>query len=418
MTDTGFQIAPFRALRFAAEVAGRPEEWVAPPYDIIAPAEHRALLERSPWNIVRLTLGEQPGKKEDYAARAARLIDWKKRGVLREDDSPALWIYGCDYTVPGTSKRARFRGLATLGRLHAFEERVVLPHERTFPEHVDDRFHLLEATRAHLEPIFLLYEDPDETIDGVLDECSREDPELAVEARPGEVHALWPVRERAAIERLRESFRSQRPIIADGHHRYTTALQYREHVAGDPSRRPGSEWQPMVLGNLVGDGLSILATHRLVNCRGQADEALLILEQHLEPAGEDDWDYVVETVERTERFRIPEEIRESSSGAASSDYGVLESLVLESWLRPALSPDRALGVRFFKEGTGEREALERGEGDLLFRMRPVPAGQFRSVVEGGEVFPQKTTFFYPKLWSGLVLWSLEPVETDASGSTG
>ena len=139
-----FEIAPLRALRFdtdklAAQGVSNTSALVSPPYDIIGTDEHADLLSRSDYNIVRLTLGETPGEKEDYRARGERILDWQSRGVLRRDETPAIYVYGCDYTVPGTDISARFRGVASLGRLHKFEEGVVLPHERTFPRVVDDR---------------------------------------------------------------------------------------------------------------------------------------------------------------------------------------------------------------------------------------------------------------------------------------
>ena len=413
-----FRIAPFRALRFNVGGGASAADLVAPPYDVISPDDHRALLERSPNNIVRLTLGDAPGRKERYETRAQRLLEWIESGTLRVDGEPALFVYGCDYTVPGTDQRASFRGLAALGEVTPFEDGVVLPHEQTFPDVVDDRFHLLDATRTHLESIFVLYEDHQKTIDALLEEASSAcPPDFSVEAKSAEVHSLWTIQDAAVIEKLCDLFRAQHPMIADGHHRYTTALQYRNRKGGGADSAVGSNWQPMVFGNLVGDGLSILATHRLVNCRGQAERALEILREKLEPsrAGGDgadasDWEYCVETRDRTERFRVPDAIRSARSGVAASDYAILHELVIDEWFQGALGGSEPIDVQYFKEGSGEREALERGDGDLLVRMQPVPATEFRSVVEGGEVFPHKTTFFYPKLWSGLVFWQLESVE--------
>ncbi len=419
-----FEIAPLRALRFdldrlpAKDGSRGLSGVVAPPYDIIAPPEHRALLERSPRNIVRLTLGDRPGEKADYLERARLLDAWKAEQVLREDPEEALFVYGVDYQVPGGGGRAAFRGLLALGSLHDFSEGVVLPHERTFPKVVDDRSRLLEATRTHLELIFLLYSDRSREIDSVLGGASARAPDAAVEARPGETHALWSIRGTAEIDRLRRLFRKERPIIADGHHRYTTACRYGQAHKGDPSKSPGAGWQPMVLGNLFGEGLTILATHRLVSLGGRAAEGLRVLEERLVPAKDaSSADFVVETREAAVRWlSVPPAVRSSRKGVARTNYAVLHDLVLGEWLKPLLgaapaaagSPSAATAepVKYFKEGTGEREALLRGEGDILFRMRPVDRQEFREVVEGGEVFPHKTTFFYPKLWSGLVLWTM------------
>lgn len=416
-----FEIAPLRALRFnleklGATAPGAADALVAPPYDIIDDAQHAELLSRSPHNITRLTLGEVPGEKEDYAARGKRLLDWKSEGILQEDEQPGFYVYGCEYTIPGSDQRASFRGLVGLGKLHPFDERVVLPHEKTFPRVVDDRYNLLAATRTHLESIFLLYEDPRKQIDAILEESATGDPVVSVEARPGETHSLWPVHDAGRIESLRDLFRKQRPIIADGHHRYTTAILYRDRDGSNPETAPGSNWQPMVFGNLVGDGLSILATHRLVQTGGRAEELVGLLDERLEAVSDDSWEYSVERAGgKVSRYRIPAELKKSRPGVAGTSYAILHQLVLGEWL-PGLSgqdPD-SVETSFFKEGTGENEALEAGQGDVLFRMRPVSAGEFRSVVDEGEVFPHKTTFFYPKLWSGLTLWSLREPELGGS----
>ena len=416
-----FEIAPLRALRFdtdklAAQGVSNTSALGSPPYDIIGTDEHAALLSRSDYNIVRLTLGETPGEKEDYRARGERILDWQSRGVLRRDETPAIYVYGCDYTVPGTDISARFRGVASLGRLHKFEEGVVLPHERTFPRVVDDRFKLLDATRTHLETIFVLYEDAEKAIDAVLEEHSKGEPLLSVEGRPGEIHSLWAITDAATVQHLQELFRAQKPIIADGHHRYTTAILFRDRKEESGEAVPGCAWQPMVFGNLVGDGLSILSTHRLIDTGGHASQALEVLREKFDEvdANGDAWDFRVETKDAKVGLRVPEALRAESSGVAATDYAILHRRILGEWLQPVCNGASAGGEiegAYYKEGSGECEALARGEGDLLFRLRPGAASEFRSVVEGGEVFPHKTTFFYPKLWSGLMLWTFEDPET-------
>ena len=407
-----FEIAPMRALRFDsqkitpddAEAAVNAAALVAPPYDIIGPEEHAELLERSEFNISRLTLGLSPGEKEDYRTRGERILEWRERGVLKQDEKPALYVYGCDYTVPGSDEKASFRGVAGLGRLHSFDEGVVLPHESTFPRVVDDRFNLLDATRTHLETIFVLYEDKKKAIDAILLENSSGEPLFSVEGKPGETHSIWAIEDPEVIARLQKLFRKQKPIIADGHHRYTTALLFRDKKAQEGEDVPGSTWQPMVFGNLVGDGLSILATHRLINTGGKAALALEALRGKLEesPAYDEKWDYQVETMDGGRGYRIPKGMRAIREGVAATDYGILHELVLNEWLRPVMATQGEVEASYYKEGSGERAALASGEGDLLFRMRPVAAKEFRMVVQGGEVFPHKTTFFYPKLPTGLV----------------
>lgn len=404
-------IAPFRGLRFNLAALSRrgieaPAAAVtAPPYDVISAADHRSLLEGCEYNIAALTLGETPGEVSDYESRRRKLEEWLRSETLVEDPEPGFYVYEIDYAMPAgaaSGGRRRFLGLLGLGRLHPFGDRVVLPHEQTFPKVVDDRLRLLEETRTHLESIFLLYADPDRAIDGILAGGASGDAVVRVEAKPGERHSLHRIDDAAVTRDLQERFREQRPIIADGHHRYTTGLRYR---AESGAAVPGSEWQLMTFANLFGDGLAILATHRLVRLEGLSPRAAFeLLRERLEEVGEGEArDLRVETAAGAANVRFPASLRRGRSGVAATSYALLDSVVLGDWLAGYVPEG---GVSYFKEGTGEQAALERGDGDVLFRMQPVDRGEFRQVVQGGEVYPHKTTYFYPKLWSGLALWRI------------
>jgi uncharacterized protein (DUF1015 family) len=429
MSNLKMEVSPLRGLRFdnpslARENGGEAPLVTAPPYDVIAPAEHQALLDASEHNIVRLTLGDRADAsgsdaQTSYADRAALLRRWVDDGVLLVEDEPCFYVYEIDYTVPGTSDRRRMLGFIGLGRLHPFEDGIVLRHEETFEKTVEDRRRLLEATRANLESIFLLYSDPEREIDAALEEAANGEPVVSVEAKPGEIHAIYPVRDMRLTISIAEKMREQRPLIADGHHRYTTSLNYSRDLAASGEEVPGSEWQLMTFTNLFSDGLTILATHRLLKLRDGADvtTALARLEERFDRAegssddspgdssGGDDWHLIVETAEGSRKFRVPDDVRAARQGVGRTDYALLRDVVIGEWLREWVDDEPK--VSYYKEGTGESDALQSGEGDILFRLRPVSREEFRNVSEGGEVFPHKTTYFYPKLWSGLVLWSLD-----------
>lgn len=408
-------IAPLRGVRYAPGPGGardlsRYGAVTAPPYDVISPEEHRRLLAQSPSGIVRLTLGERPGEVEPYETRASRLRSWLDDGILVRDDAPTLYVYEVDYPVPGRQDRVRLLALTALLRLEGFGERSVHPHERTFPKVVDDRLGLLRATGANLESIFLLYSDSRGEIDSILDEHARE-PLVRVEARPDEFHSLHRIDRDLAIRpeedpvvRLTRLLRPLPAIIADGHHRYTTSLRYRD----EDGARDGAGWRLVTLANLSSAGLSILATHRLVRLAGaDPTEVLDGLSDRLESAGPDDWELIAETPQTHRALRFPDALRSERVGVGRTAYSLLHDVVIDQWL--AEWSEGPPSVAYYKEGTGEREALAAGEGQILFRMRPVDRGEFRGVVEGGEVLPHKTTYFYPKLWSGLLLWPIEPV---------
>ena len=412
------EIAPFRGLRFDLEkIKADGEEALpvvtAPPYDVLSPQAHQDLLDASSCNIVRLTLGDEPGEIPSYDDRARLLEDWIESGVLTEEDSSVYYVCTVDYVIPGTETRARMVSLVGLGRLHEFDEGVVHPHEQTFPKVVADRQSLLEATRCNLESILLLYNDSAGEIDSLLEEAASGEPLIEVEAAPGEIHRLYPVREPAAVLRLTELMDGQSPIIADGHHRYTTGLLYRKALAEAGRQVPGSDWQMMTFANLMSEGVSILATHRLLKLSegSSVSQALELLDGRLQQAGGDDWEIRVETASEARNYRLGEEALAGKKGAAATSYGMVQDEIIGSWLAPFTGAEPE--VFFYKEGTGEDEALQEGTGDLLFRMRPVGRGEFQEVIDGAEVFPHKTTYFYPKLWSGLVLWRLADLEAPA-----
>lgn len=410
------EIAPFRGLRFDLEKikahTGEASPAVtAPPYDVLSPEAHQQLLDASSCNIVRLTLGDAPGEIPSYEGRAQLLDSWIESGILLHEDNPVYYVCTVDYVIPGSEVHARMVSLVALGRLHEFEERIVQPHEQTFPKIVADRQSLLEATCCNLESILLLYNDASGEIDSLLEEAAGREPVIEVEAGPGEVHALYPVRDPAAALRLTELMGERRPIIADGHHRYTTSLLYRKALAESGRQVPGSNWKMMTFANLMSEGVSILATHRLLKLgeAGSVSRALEILDDRLEPAGEDDWEIRVETAEEFRNYRLGEKALAGKEGAAATSYGMVQDEIIGSWLTPLAGEEPE--VFFYKEGTGEDDALREGKGDLLFRMRPVGRSEFQEVIDGSEVFPHKTTYFYPKLRSGLVLWRLAGVES-------
>ena len=397
-------IAPFKGLRYDLERV-RAADVTAPPYDVLSEAEHRALLERSPYNITHLTLGSEPGAASSYEDRARQLEEWVAAGVLIEDGAPRINVYEVEYTVPGTERRSRMLGFIALGKLHPFSDRIVLPHEETFPKVVEDRKKLLAATQANLESIFLLYSDVDGSIDSILETAAGGEPVLEVEAKPGEQHRLYALSDASDQSRLQELLATQRPIIADGHHRYTTSVLYSGEQRDAGATASGADWQMMTFTNLQSEGLSILATHRLLSlATGSPEQVLARLRERLAPAGEDDWHLCVETTGETLRLRFPDALLASRSGVARTGYSLLHQVVIADWLADLAGSEPR--IAYYKEGTGETEALAEGRGDVLFRLQPVDREEFREVIEGGEVYPHKTTYFYPKLWSGLVVWRL------------
>jgi uncharacterized protein (DUF1015 family) len=413
------RILPFRAYRYTAK-AGRPADLLTQPYDKITPEMQQAYLARSPYNLVRLELGpvRPSDSKTDnvYTRAAAYLRDWIDRGILARDAEPALYPYFQEFVHPETGERLTRKGFIGLGPVVDYSEGVVFRHEQTLSGPKKDRLELLRATRAHLGPIFVLYADPERCLEGMLEEAAAGAPLVEAADENQTLHRLWRICEPAIVSRICELMAPKKLLIADGHHRYETALAF----AQENPELEAARWVMMTLVNMHSPGLKILATHRLVS--GLAPGAIRrLLEQAAARYG-------------LEELESPEELRrrwESPAGEAVR-IGIAvrdpERLYLLEFRRtPGL-----LNVTFLHQellgqmlGIGEEDVreqrylsyvreldaafrrLDRGDADVAFLLEPATVDQVAEVAFSGGVMPQKSTDFYPKLLSGLTIYRLE-----------
>jgi uncharacterized protein (DUF1015 family) len=352
------EVRPFAAVRYDEESAGPLEDLVAPPYDVLSPADRDAYRAKSPYNVVHLTL---PDSEEQAAAR---FRSWREQGILRSE-APSFWFLEQEYVGPDGVDRTR-RGIVASLRAEPYEAGVVLPHERTHREAKEGRLRLVQAVGAQLEPIFLLYE-------GIPPISQAEgEPELEV---PGA--KLWPLPPDEAIE---EAFRERQLLIADGHHRYETAV---EHAATG-----GSPWLMVVLVSTSDPGLTIFPTHRTA-ARFDPSDSLLQANGH-DPASalaslpDDEPGAVVYT--------------RGGTYVARGAPGQLDTQVVEQ-----LAPE---DVRYTPSFEDAIQAVDGGQAEAAFLLRPTRIEDVFAVAQRGEVLPQKTTYFYPKLVSGLLFQPL------------
>lgn len=365
-------LKPFRALRYDAGAAGPLDDLVAPPYDVITPEAHDRLLARSPWNAVRLVRPDDPEK----AAR--ELADWLERGVLVREERPAAWLLDEEYTGPDGVRRIR-RGIVARVRLRPYGEGVVLPHEDTFSAPKEARLRLLRATRVKPSPIFLLHHGTAPAPEG--------EPDLSAEL-DGVVSRLWRIDDPAAIERVLAAV-EEPLLIADGHHRYETALRFHEE--------DGTEETAYVLSVLVGlddPGLEIFPTHRVTSgtvpeLDGQFRQTPL--------AGAGEAAAALATVSRDR----PAFVLLQPGGAAlvegseqALDTALVDSLPLSevSYTPSAIEAERAVAS---------------GEATAAFLVRPPTVEQVEEFARAGARMPPKSTYFFPKLTSGLLLSPLD-----------
>jgi len=348
-------IRPFTALRYDETVAGPLEQVVAPPYDVISPAQRALLLARSPYNVVHLTLPDS----EEEAARD--LADWRAHGVLALEPGPGYWWLAQDYAGPDGVERRREGFVAAL-RVEPYERGVVLPHERTHAGPREGRLRLLRATRTHLEPIFLLW-------DGTIEIDGLGEPDLDV-AESGVRSRLWRL-ESDFGDALTEELGDAQLLIADGHHRYETALALH---AEDGSEE--SAWLLAVIVPTDQEGLTIFPTHRV------AESADGVSGVPIEPPGEELPGLVL--------YR-------------GGRYELVEGEGLDPEVVDRLAPR---GVTYTPSASDAVAAVDRGEAEAAFLLRPTRIEDVWAVARRGEVMPQKSTFFYPKLTSGLLMLPL------------
>jgi uncharacterized protein (DUF1015 family) len=420
-------IRPFRGLRYAA-AAGQLDQLVAPPYDVISPAERIAYGAQSPYNIVHLTLPE--GKIDDrskfikYARASALLSEWRREALLVPDTAPTFYRYTQTFHLGLQSTPFTRTSLLCLLKLEPFEKGVVLPHEHTFPSHKEDRLRLLEASHAHLESIFGLYDDPSRALH---EKILRAPAGPSVQAFTEDlVQTLEPILDSEVAEDLIKEFAAKTIWIADGHHRYETALAFRT-AKGEQSGEIAEDCILIALTSIADPGLVLLPTHRVIPSLKDItiDRLIESLERYFR-------------VERCHSSRLLVRLREAE-GAGAVEFGIALEGGHGLWLVPndldALAAsigsghserltrlaavilhtvilERLLGVaktapiHFTRDAARAILSADEGAG-VAFLMPPPSVDDMKQIALNGERMPHKSTYYFPKIWSGFVAWALE-----------
>jgi uncharacterized protein (DUF1015 family) len=413
-------VQPLRALHYDATLAGPLADVVAPPYDVIDAGQRAALIARSPYNVVAVDLPRQePGGPDPYAAAGELFASWQRQGALARDAEPALWAHTQDYTGPDGQRRTR-RGFFCRVRIEGYGPGCVRPHERTHPGPKEDRLRLTRATRANVSPIFSLYSDPRQAAWAALAPATEGPPWGEVTDADGTVHRLWRIGDPAAIAAVQAATRDAELLIADGHHRYETMQAYAEEVGGEGEH----SYILMCLVALEDPGLTVFATHRLVRgldaARREALAAALrrdfeiaeIAERDIAPEpgrGPLQLGYIDSRDGRPLRLTLKDQAIADAALAGRSeayrhlDTGILETLLLKGALGLSDEDISHFNGLFYARDTAEAlEMVRSGEYDAAFLMRPTPVEQVREVAAEGENMPPKSTYFFPKLLTGLL----------------
>lgn len=413
------EIKAFKGMRYTS-AAGDLNALVCPPYDIISDSQREKYVEENPCNIIRLELPK--GGDERYKEAGKTLRDWLDKEILACDKEDSIYVYEMLFSANGV--RNRLKGFVSLVKLVEFSDGIVLPHEETLSKAKEDRFNLMSETFCNFSQIYSLYMDEDGSVYSMIDGCSKGAPDMEVTDPDGTVHRMWKVSDSGVIKDVTEAFKDKKLYIADGHHRYETALNFHKKQGTE-----SSGYIAMMLVNMENKGLVVFPTHRIVkNLENFNAEKVIEAykpyftiseapgEERMQAALNQLYDegkkafamytgygkcYVMTLKDEGSVKRLLPEMSEAYCGL---DVTVLHSLVLERIL--GIDKENMANQKNLTYTRSRQEALEAVDmdgADCSFILNPTKVSEIRDVAAAGEKMPQKSTYFYPKLITGLVM---------------
>ncbi len=439
------KIAPFRGIIYDQGKAGAIDTLVCPPYDIISPAEQQELYRKSPYNVIRLEYGLMSPADSDednrYIRAAAVLQDWLRSAVLQESKEPALYVYEMEYKAGKGVKR--LRGIICLVRIEDYDSGIVKPHETTLSGPKTDRLNLLRSCKATFSQIFSLYSDPTGNVAGILARVTRK-PEMEVMHSDGVTHRIWTLNDKDDIAVIARELADKHIFIADGHHRYDTALNYRNErrkAAGSYTGEEGFNYVAMFLARVEDPGLTILPAHRLLfnltdfnaqkfeddlnkyfnieridfDKRSESKDLMTILDtiahraDHAHVFGmrvRGEHSYYVLTLRNEADMDVL--LPAKSPAYRRLDVSILHHLIIDKLLGIKMQTHKlGLNIEYVKDAEVADKRVHDNAAEIVFFMNPTKVQEVKEVATAGERMPQKATYFYPKLLTGLVMQRIE-----------
>jgi uncharacterized protein (DUF1015 family) len=406
-------VKPFQPFRYRAK-AGDPATLLTQPYDKISPAMHAKYLAANPYNLVRLILGEKrefDNESDNVYTRAAHYLDqWIREGVLAQDPAPGFYAYSQEFAVPDSGEVLTRQGFIGLGKLEDYSANIVYRHEQTLTGPKKDRRELLDHTRAHFGQIFMLYPDPERAVDAVLSDAEQGEPILDVLDEFGARHRVWAIADEVQVAAIESLMGFKKLLIADGHHRYETALAY----AKDHPEDAAAQYVMMTFVNMHAPGLKILASHRVlrgIDPTGFHERA----KQHWSATALQS----IDELKRALAVPTPSTVRigivttagqhllERPRVGGELDVPVLHRDILEGLL--GVSEDAVREEKHIKYVRGIDAAVaevRESDAEVAFILEPTPIEDMARIAFAGGVMPQKSTDFYPKLLSGVTIYKL------------
>jgi len=445
------EIQPFRAYRYDTNRVAL-KDVLTQPYDKITPAMQDAYYAASPYNLIAIEKGrafpDDTPTQNVYTRAAGKVDEWIASKILVQDEQPAIYVYSQEFLVPGTNTRRTRIGFIALARLEDYAAKVIFRHEHTLSGPKADRIELLRGTRTQTGQLFFLYDDGQRQIDTWLEQIARTCAPNELSDEFGVTHRLWPVSDPAFVTRIQQAMAERKLVIADGHHRYETALSYRNECRqrlGKADPMAASEFAMATFINTHSRGLTILPTHRVVSRLANFDfdrfrvnltpifdwysypfanpderaAAYAEFRRDLEPPshGRRAIGVYAGTADSGRAFYLFILRREAdlesllpniSEAQRELDVVVLHRLILEKGL--GISPEAVAGEKnlaYEREMDAAIEAVDRGGAQIAFLLNPVRVEQVTEIALGGDVMPQKSTDFYPKLLSGMAIYKVE-----------
>ena len=415
------EIEPLEALHYNLQKTGGLQNVVAPPYDVIDAQQRRDLAARSPYNVVNVDL---PQGEDPYGEAAQLFATWKAQDVLERDARPALWVLSQDYTGPDGRERTR-TGIFARVRVEDYGADRIRPHERTHPGPKEDRLRLTRATKANLSPIFSLFDDSSGEARAAFEPATQQRPWGEATDEDGTINRLWRIDDEAAIAAVQRALQPAELLIADGHHRYETARVYAEEIGGDGPHR----YVLMCLVALQDPGLTVFPTHRLVRGLGttKQEELAEVIRRDFEIEPLSNPDGLVPKPDSTvtmgyidAHFRKPFRLSLKDQATADSaleghsepyrhlDTAVLEALILKGTLGMTDEAiDHLDGLGYARDADDALKLIYDSRYEAGFFMAPIPVERIQAVAAAGESMPPKSTYFFPKVPTGLLFNPLD-----------
>ena len=424
------EIKGYKGLRFNCEKAGKIDELVCPPYDIISDQQREEYIKTNPHNIIRLEL---PKGDDKYNKAAEILKDWLEKGILVKEDKPAIYIYEEEFTAYG--ERKAIKGIICRVKLEEFSKGIILPHEFTLSKAKEDRLNLMKATNCNFSQIYSLYMDGGKNTLGKIDSLSKSEPDIQLQDNDNVTHRMWIIKDENAIADICSDFTDRKLYIADGHHRYETALNYRNYLREQGLAKEGDacDYQMMMLVDMEHPGLVVFPTHRLVRNLDSFNAERVIdgCKEYFDVTEHSD----INTIESTlmELYNqgkkayafycggssykllvlkdtniIKKLLPNASTATQQLDVTILHTLILEKIFGiDAENMAKQINLTYTKIFDEAISSVQQGNSQCAFILNPTRVSEIREVASNGEKMPQKSTYFYPKMITGLVMNQLE-----------